>query len=85
MQLRRANQWDAEIAHHLLTDQLDSQSQGFGKIFPGLRLALTGLGKGPDLMQIMAILGKEETVRRLYLAIDKLSNTIIKKHDQEKA
>ena len=51
---------------------------------PGLRLAITGLGKGPDLMKIMEILGKEETVRRLNRAITNLADITIRKHDKEK-
>jgi glutamyl-tRNA synthetase len=65
--------WNAEAAHTILAEQLDRYQWGFGKIMPGLRLALTGAGKGPDLMQIMEILGKEETANRLNHAIQQLS------------
>lgn len=40
-----------------------------GKVMQALRLAVTGEGKGPDLMLIMEILGKEETVRRIGKAV----------------
>jgi glutamyl/glutaminyl-tRNA synthetase len=39
---------------------------------PGLRLALVGSGMGPDLSQIMAILGKEESLRRISNSIKNL-------------
>ena len=71
--------WNAEIAHHLLSDKLKLNGWGFGKIMPGLRLALTGAGKGPDLMQVMEILGKEETIKRLNKAIIDLRDAIIEK------
>ena len=71
--------WDAEIARSLLAEELGKVDWGFGKIMPGLRLALTGLGKGPDLMQVMEILGKQETANRLNTSIDTLSNTITDK------
>jgi glutamyl-tRNA synthetase len=40
-----------------------------------LRVAVTGVGAGPDLMQIMEILGKEETTSRLSNALDKLQGS----------
>jgi glutamyl-tRNA synthetase len=36
---------------------------------PGLRLALTGAAGGPDLMQIISILGPNETAERIEYAI----------------
>ncbi len=81
--IESSEDWSAEIAHRLLTDQLDRAKWGFGKILPGLRLALTGVGKGPDLMKIMEILGKEETISRLKNAITNLADTL-RKHDKEK-
>lgn len=44
-----------------------------GKVMQALRLAVTGEGKGPDLMLIMEILGKEETVARIQRAVETLS------------
>jgi glutamyl-tRNA synthetase len=44
-----------------------------GKLMPGLRLALVGSGTGPDLSQIMAILGKEETLNRIKRAVEKIT------------
>lgn len=77
--INSSDDWNAEIAHQLLADQLDTAKWGFGKILPGLRLALTGVGKGPDLMEIMEILGKEETICRLNKAISHLADITIKK------
>ncbi len=77
--INSSDDWNAKIAHQLLADQLDKAKWGFGKILPGLRLALTGVGKGPDLMKIMEILGKEETIDRLNKAITHLADITIKK------
>ena len=71
--IKSSEHWDAQVAHALLTEKLEQKGWGFGKIMPGLRLAITGVGKGPDLMQIMEILGKEETIQRLNSAIHQLS------------
>ena len=69
--------WDHEVAHRELATLLEKAEWGFGKIMPGLRLALTGAGKGPDLMMIMELLGKQETLNRLTTAIDKLEHATI--------
>jgi glutamyl-tRNA synthetase len=57
-----------ELLHHTL----ESLGIKAGKVMQALRLALTGVGAGPDLMITMEILGKEEVMRRLQHAIDKL-------------
>ncbi len=46
---------------------------GFGLIMNPLRLAIVGAGKGPHLFDIMEMIGKEATVRRIRKAIDELS------------
>ena len=43
-----------------------------GKIMPALRLALTGAGGGPDLMDIISILGSKESATRIRKAIEVL-------------
>ena len=35
-----------------------------GAVLPNLRLILTGKGMGPSLFEIMALLGKEEVMKR---------------------
>lgn len=45
---------------------------GFGKVMQPLRLALVGAMQGPDVFEIMFMIGKAETVQR----IDKLVQTI---------
>ena len=45
---------------------------GFGQLGPAFRLALTGQGAGPSLFDICAILGKDEVLNRIDLAIEKL-------------
>jgi len=51
---------------------INSKEMGFGKVMQPLRLALVGDLKGPDLFQIMTMIGKEETVNR----IENLINTL---------
>jgi glutamyl-tRNA synthetase len=41
----------------------------FGKVMPGLRMALVGGFSGPDLPTTMMILGKDETKKRIKRAL----------------
>lgn len=52
---------------------MEERGLGFGKVGPGFRLALTGKGMGPSLPDIAAILGKEESLKRLDTALEKLA------------
>ena len=45
---------------------------GFGKVMMPLRLSLVGSLQGPDVFEIAALLGKEETLQRIKRAIEKL-------------
>jgi len=40
---------------------------------PIFRLSVTGLSMGPSMFAISALLGKDEVIRRIKTAIDKLS------------
>ncbi len=54
--------------HH----EAEAQNLKLGQVMPVLRVALTGVGAGPDLAAIMQILGKDEVVSRLEKAMSKL-------------
>jgi glutamyl-tRNA synthetase len=47
-----------------------------GKVMQSLRVSITGQAGGPDLMDIIEILGKEEITERIRLALDKLKDQI---------
>ena len=42
---------------------------GFGKVMQPLRLSLVGAMKGPDVFDIMSLLGKDNTIERLHAII----------------
>ncbi|PWJ60198.1 glutamyl-tRNA synthetase [Dyadobacter jejuensis] len=65
-------EFDAEHIKQLVFDTLTAMSIKMGKVMQVLRLALTGVGTGPDLMMIMEILGRQEVQERLKGAIDRL-------------
>lgn len=48
---------------------IEKKGIGFGNIMNCLRLSLVGGSKGPDLFEIIEILGKEETIKRIEKAV----------------
>jgi glutamyl-tRNA synthetase len=55
-----------------LKEVLEEYDIGFGKLMMPLRIAITGMGFGPDLFGTMELLGKEIIIRRLETALEKL-------------
>jgi len=68
----QSKQWDAAQLKEGVSNLINSKEMGFGNVMNALRLTLTGGAFGPDLFTIAAILGKEETVKRVQTAIDRL-------------
>jgi glutamyl-tRNA synthetase len=60
---------DYETALHKTAELLNI---GNGKLIHGVRLALSGVGGGPGLYEILFILGKEESIRRIEKAIERI-------------
>ncbi len=56
----------------ILKEVIDAEGVGFGKLMLPVRIAITGTGQGPDLFEIMQLLGREECESRLQTAISKL-------------
>ncbi len=70
--LAEVTDFASQHIHDAIFGQLEAAGIKPGKVMQALRLAVTGEGKGPDLMLIMEILGKEETVRRIGRATEVL-------------
>lgn len=60
----------AELLQSEIKEWINKKGIGFGKVMQPLRLAIVGDLKGPDLFQIMFMIGRDETVKRIELAID---------------
>jgi len=52
---------------------LEEKELGMGKLLPAFRVSLTGLGMGPSLFDIASLLGKEETIKRMETALEKIN------------
>ncbi|AXI99638.1 glutamyl-tRNA synthetase [Cyclonatronum proteinivorum] len=57
-----------------LVSVVEDAGVGMGKLMLPVRIAVTGLGGGPDLFQTMQLLGKEEVISRLRTATEKLGS-----------
>jgi glutamyl-tRNA synthetase len=69
---------NAEKSKDLLNKILEDLGIGMGRIMQALRVAITGLGGGIDLMVTVEILGKEEVAERILVALKALSDRVIK-------
>lgn len=69
---------DPDLARATLHEVLEKNNIKMGKVMQALRVSITGVGAGPDLMHIIAILGKRETAARI-------ENALIRLNDQVKA
>jgi glutamyl-tRNA synthetase len=56
----------------LLTQVLESQGIKIGQVLQALRVVVTGVSAGPDLMATMSIIGPTETAQRIETAVQKL-------------
>ena len=65
--------FDGTTAKALLESTAEATGIKLGKVMQAVRLAVTGLGAGPDLMEVFAILGPQEVAKRIRFALDTLA------------
>jgi glutamyl-tRNA synthetase len=70
--LSNIDDFSSENTEHIVKQWISDKEYHLGNIMNAFRLALVGALKGPHLFDVTAILGKEETVRRIKQAIDVL-------------
>ena len=57
--------FEAEPIRATLKRLIEAHSMNISEIMPIVRVALTGVGAGPDLMQTAALIGKEQSIARV--------------------
>ena len=65
--------FDAVTAKSLLESTAEVEGIKLGKVMQAVRLAVTGSGVGPDLMEVFAILGTSEVAKRIRFALSTLT------------
>lgn len=63
--LERLSEWNAVAIKETITAYIHDNELNMGQIMNCLRLLLVGAAIGPDLAEIIAVLGKEETLERI--------------------
>jgi glutamyl-tRNA synthetase len=63
--LLNAKEFGSTYLESLVKKYVDDRETGFGKVMAPLRLLLVGSGMGPHLFDIMEMIGKDETIRRI--------------------
>ena len=52
---------------------IEENQLSMGMLLPAFRVSLTGLAMGPSLFDIASLLGKEETGKRMAIALEKIN------------
>jgi len=64
--------WEEKGLHDEVAAYIEKNELGFGAIMNALRLVIVGDSKGPDLFKIIELIGKEESLKRIKLALEKI-------------
>jgi len=74
LRLQKMNEddWEPAKIKDELKNVLAEKEVGFGKLALPTRLAVTGMGFGPDLFQTLELLGKDDVINRLKKAVSEL-------------
>lgn len=71
-----ANNWNADIAKNTLDTVTAGLETTSGKVLQALRVVITGVAGGPDLMMILEIIGKKEVAERIDRAVKTLGTKL---------
>lgn len=61
--------WSHDLLHQAVADYAAEREQKLGKMMLPIRAALTGMSGGPSVFDILSVLGKEESLKRLSYVI----------------
>lgn len=70
--LEPIDDFSSENSETVVKTWIGEKELSFGKVMPPLRLFLVGDMKGPHIFDIMAMIGKEESISRIKTALNKL-------------
>ncbi len=67
------NDFSTQNIETIIKEWITAKEIGFGKVMQPFRLSLVGALKGPHLFDIAALIGKEETLKRIHSTIERLA------------
>lgn len=70
--IKNVDEFNSQNIEQVVKNWLESSEIGFGKVMSPFRLALVGAGKGPHVFDIVQIIGKDETIKRLEKLVEQI-------------
>ncbi len=70
--LRGIDDFSCASAEPIVLDWIASKGYHLGNVMNAFRLAVVGECKGPHMFDITELLGKDETIRRINLAVERI-------------
>lgn len=70
--IQNVDDFKAQVIEDTVKSWITDKELGFGQVMPALRLALVGEMKGPHVFDIIAVIGKAQTIARIQKAIEVL-------------
>lgn len=71
-EFEKLDEFNHQTMEKAVQDYLEGKEFGMGQLMNPLRLTLVGAGKGPGVLEIAELLGKEETLSRIQAGIDNI-------------
>ncbi|MCD6418664.1 glutamate--tRNA ligase [bacterium] len=68
--------WREEKLEKVIAEGMEKFGVGAGKLIHPIRLAVSGLTRGPGLFELLEILGREKTIARIKRAINWIENNV---------
>ena len=72
-QFEALDKWDHDSIEAVVRQYAEANGIGAGKLIHPIRLAVTGKGMGPGLFELLHVIGKAESIRRMDHAIHSLA------------
>lgn len=67
--LEAISDFSSDTTEKIVKQWISDKGLSFGKVMPPLRLVIVGAMKGPHIFDIMALIGKEESLSRIHKAL----------------
>jgi len=70
--LEKIEDFSAANTEYVVKSWMEEKNYGMGAVMNAFRLCIVGESKGPHMFDIIEIIGKEETLKRLRNALERL-------------
>ncbi len=70
--LKNVELFSSEKTEKVVKEWLEASNLGMGQVMTAFRLAVVGAGKGPHMFDIIELIGKEETLKRIEMAVERI-------------